>query len=84
MKALDRIKMVKAMEFLARAVNCEDVFDLWLSEGVADGDIRSNSLSVDLEDYENLDWYIGDEPFAGLMKNAREDGGLCFDGVVSL
>ena len=39
MNAIERVKMVKAMEFLARNINDEGVFEEWLIEGVADGDI---------------------------------------------
>ena len=47
----DRVKMVKAMEYIARQVNDERVFDYWLSLGVADGDIEYGDLSA----YENLE-----------------------------
>lgn len=79
-----RIELVKAMEMLARAVNDELVFELWLSLGVADGDITENSVADDIE------YYTDDETFADLMDtflavmyNARKSGGLYFDGIVS-
>ena len=39
MNRLERAKMVKAMEFIARQINDENVFEGWLMEGVADEDI---------------------------------------------
>ena len=74
----ERIKMVKAMEFLARQINDEDVFYFWLRDGVADSDIPAY-------------WYCeSDLRFAELMgtfvrcmKRACESGGLYCDGVVS-
>lgn len=42
-----RKKAVVAMEFLARAINDEDVLNGWLICGVADGDIPENSLDHD-------------------------------------
>ena len=86
----ERIKMVKAMEFIARNINDEGVFEGWLVNGVADGDIQYSDLTVKDGDAEELEIYISDEDFADLMntflrvmKNARHSGGLCCDGVVS-
>lgn len=86
----ERIKMVKAMEFIARQINNEDVFDGWLLNGVADGDIKYGDLSVKPADLEDLDCYTGDENFSDLMweftrliSRARQKGGLHCDGVSS-
>lgn len=80
----ERIKLVRAMEMLARAVNDESIFMEWLSIGVADGDI--NNYTPDDE----LEWYAQDEEFADLMdtfldimSKARKSGGLYFDGILS-
>lgn len=90
MNKIERIKLVKAMEFIARQVNDEEVFEEWLLDGVADGDIEYGSLDVGIEDIENLDYYLEDEHFAylmelflGLMKNAKRSGGLYCDDVTS-
>ena len=90
MNAPERIKMVKAMEFIARQINDEGVFEDWLIGGIADGDIKHGDLEVRDEDREDLAVYIEDESFADLMhtflylmKNASRSGGLCCDGVVS-
>ena len=91
MKKIERIKMVKAMEYIARQINNEEVFESWLLVGVADGDIEYGDLSVKTKDVENLECYINDdeefselmETFLRLMKKAKADGGLCCDGVVS-
>lgn len=85
-KMTERKKMVLAMEYIARQVNCEDVFMGWLQCGVADGDIPYGSLKVSDVD----DCYIEDESFSEIMteflltmKCAWEDGGLYCGGVVS-
>jgi len=89
MNAIERIKMVKAMEFIARQVNDEEVFEIWLISGVADGDIDYGDLGINDGDEEELGPYIDDEDFADLMhtflrlmKAARKSGGLYCDGVV--
>lgn len=86
----ERIKLVKAMEFVARQVNDEEVFEGWLINGVADGDIEYGSLEVIEDDKEILDCYIGDEDFAELMalflrvmNRASKSGGLYCDSIVS-
>lgn len=91
MKKVDRIKMVKAMEFIARQINDEDIFfNYWLVTGVADGDIEYGDLTATSDDFDNLDYYIEDDNFADLMRlflkimtKARKSGGLYCDGVVS-
>lgn len=77
MDKAERIKAVRAMEFLARQINDEDVFERWLMYGVADGDT-------------NLEYYTNDETFSELMttflqcmSNAKKSGGLYCDGVLS-
>ena len=88
MKLTERVKMVKAMEFIARQVNDENVFMSWLSVGVADGDIAYGDMNpVD----EDVEWYAEeDERFADLMdvflrimSRAYKSGGLYCDDVVS-
>ena len=90
MNKVERIKMVKAMEFIARQINDEEIFDNWLSLGVADGDIIYGDLSVNSEDADYLDYYMEDDNFKDLMDRflrvmsaARKSGGLFTDGVVS-
>ena len=91
MNKTERIKMVKAMEYIARQINNEEVFcDFWLTCGVADGDIEYGDLKVTKEDEEYLDYYIQDEEFSDLMRLflktmrfAYKDGGLFCDKVVS-
>lgn len=78
-----RVKMVRAMEFIARQINDEDIFDSWLMFGVADGD--------DLNDDEYISYcYCDDKTFAELMDcflrlmaRAYRSGGLYCDDVVS-
>ena len=80
----ERVKMVRAMELIARAVNDEDVFMMWLNCGVADGDIKPDTADDELE------WYTEDERFADLMdtflelmSRANQSGGLYADGIIS-
>ena len=83
----ERIKMVKAMEYIARQLNDEEILESWLADGVADGDIAYG----DLDTYADFDdWYIEDQHFSDLMetflrcmKAAKNHGGLYCDGVVS-
>ena len=83
----ERIKMVKAMEFIARAVNSENVFAYWLAYGVPDGDVEPGDLTdTEPDRYWSLDDKTMVElmdTFLALMTDAREDGGLYCDGVVS-
>lgn len=89
MKKIERIKMVKAMEFIIRNLNNEDLMELWLMSGVADGDIEYGDLSdSDLEG--EMDYYIDDGTFADLMDiflvtmaEAKKDDGLYCDRIVS-
>lgn len=90
MDATERIKMLKAMEFIARNVNDESLLNGWLALGIADGDIEYGDLSVGSDDPDDLEFYMEDEAFADLMDtflrcmaHARWDGGLYCDGVVS-
>ena len=83
----ERIKLVKAMEYIARQVNDEYIFDYWLEMGVADEDIQYGDLSADDCD----EYYIEDEEFSVLMSRflfvmsqANKRGGLCCDYIVSL
>lgn len=90
MNHIERIKMIKAMEYIARHINDEDVFDMWLSCGVADGDIQYGDLKCSHEDVEDLDYYMDDKNYKELiqlflrcMAAARKFGGLLSDTVVS-
>lgn len=86
----ERMKMVKAMEYIVRQINNEEIFMDWLSEGVADGDIDYGDLVVTVDDKLNLEYYVANEHFAQLMdlflvlmKSAKHDGGLYCGDVVS-
>ena len=79
-----RAKVVRAMETIARCVNDEDVFYLWLLYGIADGDIDDDTTDEDLE------YYCEDKTFADLMERfldlmtaAKKSGGLYEDRIVS-
>lgn len=90
MNAEERIKMVKAMEYITRQINDEEVFEIWMISGVADGDIEYGDLTVKARDEDEFGTYIEDEDFADLMqtfllvmREAYKSGGLYCDGVVS-
>ena len=79
-----RIKLVRAMELIARTINDEEVFEGWLMYGVADGDIDETTTD------EELEYYAEDETFAELMgtflrvmTRAKKSGGLYADGKLS-
>lgn len=86
-----RVKMVKAMEYIARQINNENVFEGWLMEGVADGDIYYGDLGATPADCaDSAEDYIEDRDFADLMdtflwcmQRAYKSGGLYCDGIVS-
>lgn len=90
MNVEERIKMVKAMEYIARNINDEEIFyNTWLSIGVADGDIEYGDLTPN-DDSGMIDYYIKDGNFAELMrtflsvmKRAEKSGGLYCDKIVS-
>ena len=88
MNATERIKMVKAMEYICRQINDEEVFEGWLMNGVADGDIEYGDLTEENDGM--MDYYIEDENFSELMAcflrrmaGAKKSGGLYCDDVVS-
>ncbi len=87
---IERIKLVKAMEYVARQINDELVFEGWLTDGVADGDVEYGDLDVNPSDLEEFEYYLEDKNFADLMdtflwvmQRAKKSGGLYCDGVVS-
>lgn len=87
---IERLKMVKAMEFIVRQINDESILDKWLTCGVADGDIEYGDLETSADDLENLGYYTEYENFGPLMLTflrcvaaAKKSGGLYCDGVVS-
>ena len=86
---MERLQMVKAMEFIARCVNDEEVIEGWLTSGVADGDIPFGEVAVKTDDLENLYYYIEDDNFVELMEcflrtmaKAKKNGGLFCGGLV--
>lgn len=89
MNTIERIKMIKSMEYIARQINDENIFEYWLVNGVADGDIDYGDLSVKTTEPDALN-YAEDKDFADLMdaflwcmKKAYSSGGLYCDKVVS-
>ena len=98
MNGIERMKLVKAMEMIARCVNNEEFFDSWLAYGIPDGDIQYGDLNVTEDDIDPYycgkdGWFSKEEAdehfselmatFLELMSDAKTDGGLYCDGVVS-
>lgn len=89
MNKIERVKMVKAMEFIARHVNDERAMHAWLAAGVAYGDILPNDLSATRD--EDLSIYYEDTidfadlmcTFVNVMRKVPAKRGLYCDGVVS-
>lgn len=81
----ERATAIRAMEFLARSLNDESIFNLWLSLGVADGDIDGSETDDDLEYYYEDDTDFAEimDVFLTAMARAKKSGGLYIDGVVS-
>lgn len=86
-KMIERRKAIVCMEFLARQINDEDVFDSWLVNGVADGDIKYGNLDA-TDDV--VGDYIDDRTFQNIMScflrrmvGAYNSGGLYCGGIVS-
>lgn len=86
MNKAERVKMIKAMEFITRQINDEDIFEDWLMNGLADGEVDYGDLTVNSDT--ELEWETRDENFADLMgcflrviSRARKSGGLYCDGV---
>jgi len=91
MNKVERTKMVKAMEFIARQLNDEEILEAWLIDGVADGDIEYGDLEmpIKIEECEYMEYYIEDKRFADLMRTflklmsaARKSGGLYCDEIL--
>ena len=81
---IERKKMVLAMEYIARQINDEDIFDYWLTVGVADGEIPYGSFDIEKVD----DYWIEDYNFKNIMVAfqkaiymAHNDGGLYCDDI---
>ena len=86
MNKIERAKMVLAMEYIARQISDENVFEGWLMCGVADEDLKYGEWDVAAVD----EWYLEDKNFKDLMScflrrmsGAYKSGGLCCDNVVS-
>ncbi len=75
-----RANLVKALDLIARSVNDEDVLEIWLTYGVADGDIDNNTTADEIE------YYLDNKTLKELMTVFRKvikKSELYFDGVVS-
>lgn len=89
-KEMERLQLVKCMEYIVRNLNDESIFTGWLYNGVADGDIEYGDVAIKPEDTEDLMYYTEDETFADLidtflrlMCRARKSGGLYCGGIAA-
>lgn len=79
----ERAEMVRAMDLIARTINDEEIFEPWLINGVADGDIDGTETD------EELDYYCEDDQFSDLMElflrlmQRAKTNGLYCNGIVS-
>lgn len=74
---LNRAEYVKAMEIIVRGLNDEDLIEPWLMNGVADGDINSDTSIyeiVDLGYAEERTFKAITGCFLRIMKKAGIDG----------
>ena len=85
--ARERAQTVIEMEHIVRCLNDEEIFETWLSLGVADGDITENTTVEDIIDDE---YYIEDQNFSELMglfirliAKSKKNGGLYVGGITS-
>lgn len=87
MDKLKREKMVLAMEYICRQINDDEVFDSWLTLGVANEDLNYGEWDPDavdddyIDDNENFAELMG--CFLRIMKSAAGSGGLYCDDVIS-
>jgi hypothetical protein len=92
MNAKERKTMVMCMEFIARNINDEEVFEGWLINGVEDGDIIYDYIIKNIEETRDLvdEYYIENNSLRDLMdcflrrmKGAIKSGGLYCDGITT-
>lgn len=81
-KEKDFVTAIRSMDYLARCINDENIFDGWLWGGVPDGDITDETTDEEIlmmYDADDLKEFIG--CFLRCMKRAGKDG-LYIAGVV--
>lgn len=75
---IERVKVLRAMDTIARTINNEDIFESWLVYGVPDEEIQPDTKDDELmwlvEDDE--DWQEMLDTFSRVMYLAYKDGGL--------
>lgn len=72
----ERVAMVRSMETIARAINDEEIFEVWLMNGVDDGGITDETTDDDIyTNYCEDDIQFADlmATFARLMRYVVED-----------
>lgn len=85
---IERAKVVRSMETIARCVNDEELFvGIWLTLGVADEDIKEDTTDEEIVEMGYCEEDTFKElmhTFLVLMKEAKKDGGLYCDGITAL
>lgn len=82
----ERVDMVRAMEFICRCINDEEIIMSWLMCGVADGDINRETTDAEIyEEYCDSDTNFAElmDCFLRCMLRANKSGGLYCGEVVS-
>lgn len=84
MNLKERIKKLRALDSLVRSLNDEDLINVWLMNGVADGD--QTLPDEDWEIYVDTDEDFRDIIHLGLKlltRAVKEESGIYIDDVVS-
>ena len=69
----EKVKMIRAMETIARNLNDEELVQYWLMLGVSDGDITDDTTDEEIDDmYDDHDLKEFMNVFFKLMKYATE------------
>ena len=55
MKREERAKMILAMEYIARQINSETIFEGWLMSGVPDGELKYGETNPEVVDEFHLE-----------------------------
>ncbi len=81
-----RATVLKAMDTIAKLVQNEDVFEIWLDFGIPNGTIDEKTMPEDLEELcDNESMLDIMYTFQKLIKRADKNGGLyLFDGEEGL
>ena len=66
---IEKILIIKAMEFIARRINCEDCFTDWTNYGIPDNICIQDDLNIYVDDDKKLEYFLNDENFSVLLNS---------------